>query len=279
MMILQALEFRQQQDSQGCDGWPHPQHVRLQGDVPREYYALVPAGSEDSPPLVLVHGISRNAAELVTRFAAAAERFKVPLIAPLYRKNHYGMYQQLVDRRSRRRADDALFDILRDASARWGLQDHRFHLFGFSGGAQFAHRFALLHPGRLLSCIPVSAGWYCWPDQSLNWPGGLARAPGPTVDARERARVPIHLVVGSRDIHSGESLRRNESLDALQGTNRLQRARRWCAAVRATGLSPGCSLTILPGARHSFNSAYQRGLVPLVFELLGFEKGDCGGLG
>lgn len=254
-----------------------PGHLRLPGTPPREYYAFVPPGSEGRAPLVLVHGISRNAAEVVTRFAALSEALQVPLIAPVYRKEHYGMYQQVLDQRRRTRADHALFDILRDASTRWQLDCNRFHLCGFSGGGQFAHRFALLHPRRLLSCIPVSSGWYSWPDDRLSWPLGLARAPGSAIDAAGVALLPIHVIVGDRDTRSGEALRRSPVLDALQGSNRVERAQRWCEAMKLSGLGPNCSLTLLPGAHHSFRSADRHGLVQLAFSLLGFTSGVQGG--
>ena len=66
---------------------PRMQFVRLPGEPAREYYAFTPAtlraGAE---PLVLVHGISRNAAEMVLRFSELASQCGVPLIAPLFRQ-------------------------------------------------------------------------------------------------------------------------------------------------------------------------------------------------
>lgn len=255
----------------GGNGSAHLRHLRAAGQPAREYYAFIPSGAEVQAPLVLIHGISRNAAELAARFAALAEQCSLPLIAPLFRKTDYGMYQQVVDPRHRARADDALCDILEDASQQCGLEPDRFHLFGFSGGGQFAHRFALLHPRRLLSCIPVSAGWYSWPDEQLPWPLGLAHAPSGPIDRAALAALPMHVVVGSRDTHADEALRRRPELDALQGTDRVERARRWHRAMHDSGFSPECTLTLLDGARHSFDSAHRRGLVPLVFSLLGFS--------
>lgn len=246
----------------------HPQYVQLRGEPLREYFAFVPPGSEASPPLVLVHGISRNAAEMVMRFRAHAERRKVPLVAPLFRKEAFGMYQQLVDRRSGVRADEALFDILDDVQARWQVPTDKFHLFGFSGGAQFGHRLAFLHPRRLLSCVVVSAGWYSWPDDQLKWPLGLAQAPTTELDLGALQDLPIHVLVGDRDTQSDETLRRSKVIDAIQGVGRVERAERFCGALRDHGVNPNCALTVLPGVGHSFDSASVAGVVERVFELI-----------
>ncbi len=247
----------------------HPQYVQLPGEPLREYFAFVPPGSEDSPPLVLVHGISRNAAEMVMRFRSHAEQRKVPLVAPIFRKEAFGMYQQLVDGRSGVRADEALFDILEDVQARWRVPTGKFHLFGFSGGAQFAHRFAFLHHRRLLSCVPASAGWYSWPDNQLKWPFGLSEAPAPGLDLSALKDLPMHVLVGGSDTQSDEALRRSDKIDAIQGVSRVERAERFCAAMRERQVNPGCTLTVLPEVGHSFDSACQAGVVQRVIELIG----------
>jgi pimeloyl-ACP methyl ester carboxylesterase len=249
-------------------------HFRLGGDPCREYYAFVPPGCERRVPLVLVHGISRNAAELVIRFAPLAERLGVPLIAPLFRKAEYGMYQQLLDLRTRARADLALIDILEDAKLRWGLSIDRFALFGFSGGGQFVHRFGMLHPHRLTACIPASSGWYTWPDDSLQWPHGFGEAPA-DIDREMLRRLAIHVIVGERDTELDEALRRSPEIDNLQGLDRVERARRWHQAMQTSGVAL-CTLSSLQCARHSFHSAYRRGLVRLVFSLLGHPADQLG---
>ena len=55
-------------------------------------------------------------------------------------------------------------DLLR---ALGGLADTPLHLIGFSGGGQFAHRFAQRHPGRVAACCALSAGAWTHPDGTL----------------------------------------------------------------------------------------------------------------
>ena len=70
------------------------------------------------------------------------------------------------------------------------------------------------------------------------------------------------VLIGSADLGSA-NLRSSERLDAQQGTNRLERARRWVAAMRsaasAYGLRPRVSLTEVGDIDHSFSAFYERG--------------------
>jgi pimeloyl-ACP methyl ester carboxylesterase len=252
-------------------GAGQPQFIRIPGEPDREYSAFLPESLQaDAEPLVLVHGISRNAAELVMRFADMASRFGVPLIAPLFRRESHGQYQQAVDPRSGLRSDLALCDILTDAARRFGIETGKVALFGFSGGAQFVHRFSLIHPGRVRVCVPASAGWYTMPDTELAWPLGLADMPGGAIDPAART-IPFHLIVGQRDTQGDDALRRNPELDRLQGTDRRSRAKTWDRALRRAGWSAGGSLTVLPRTRHNFACADRHGLTQTVFRLLGYE--------
>lgn len=249
---------------------PRPRFLRLPGQPEREYYLLLPTNLRPgAEPLVLVHGISRNAPELVLRFAELANRLGVPLIAPLFRRESFGQYQQVIDPRGGQRSDLALLDILDDASSRFGLSARQVALFGFSGGAQFAHRFALLHADRVRTCVPVSAGWYTMPDPELTWPLGLAQSPIPIHPQSQS--IPFHVIVGQRERDDDDALRRNHELDALQGENRRARARNWHRALRKAGWSRASSLTVLPRTRHNFSCAHRNGLIETVFRLIGHQ--------
>jgi pimeloyl-ACP methyl ester carboxylesterase len=248
---------------------------RIGGEPERQYYLFIPANLRpNAEPLVLIHGISRNAAELTARFSPVAARWGVPLIAPVFARDAYGQYQQVVDRKRGVRSDLALLHILDDTAQRFGLKTNRIALFGFSGGAQFAHRFAILHARRVRCCVPVSAGWYTMPDTALPWPLGLDGLPGGTLDPAALS-VPFHLIVGQRDTRCDDTaLRHDALLDRLQGTDRRARARAWHRALRDAGWNGESSLTTLPRTRHNFTCAHRRGLTETVFRLLGYEGTD-----
>lgn len=198
--------------------------------------------------LVCVHGISRDAKAQFDAFRLLTGQNQT-VLAPLFGRHQFPDYQRLGLYGKKMRADLALDAALERLSAITGIDTGRFHLFGFSGGAQFAHRYAMLHPHRIRSLHVAAAGWYTMPDPGVRWPYGLGgrRLARPMIrNLPLFLRLPIHVYVGGGDTARDAALRMNALLDRLQGRNRLERARRWAEAVGAR------SLTIIPAAGHGF---------------------------
>ena len=235
----------------------------------REYFSYVPEGAgPGSPVLVLVHGITRRAAEQVFRFRDEADRSGTILIAPQFPKVIYGQYQQVVDKKGTR-ADLAFIDIVRDFAAVIGDHPGKFHLFGFSGGAQFAHRFAMMYPDLVATLSLASAGWYTLPDESLPYPYGIGThpIPGQSFDIGSFLAIERHIYVGSEDRFHDDALRRSSKLDRIQGSNRVERASRWAEALNAASqrlaaFPPKSSFELLKGVGHSFASSTRRRSLP-----------------
>jgi pimeloyl-ACP methyl ester carboxylesterase len=258
------------------------------GPTLREYFSYIPDGAgPESPILVLVHGITRRAAEQIFRFRDEADRTGAVLVAPHFPKVIYGQYQQVVDKRGPR-ADLALIEIIAAVAEEIGGRAGKVHLFGFSGGAQFAHRFALIHPERVASISLASAGWYTMPDETRPYPLGIAThpIPGETFDLRKFLAIERHVYVGSEDRFQDGALRKSPRLDRLQGSNRVRRAKAWSKAMDAASrrlgaLPPSSTFEILKGVGHSFaGSAKRRSLPSRVVEKLALgnqsskQKGD-----
>lgn len=222
------------------------------------YFLRVPtSGGKGAPVLVAVHGISRNAAEHALRFAATPDWDDHVIVAPLFERKVFGRYQQLEASRTGQRSDLAflgLLDQLTDA----GFSAGRVDLFGFSGGAQFAHRFGLHHPKRLASLSLAAAGWYTAPDEATPFPLGVGRGPDDLPAARLDALLglPIQVMVGEMDTRRDATLRSSTWLDQTQGRNRLERAGAWVGALRAAardrGIEPRLLLDVLSGCGHDF---------------------------
>jgi pimeloyl-ACP methyl ester carboxylesterase len=221
----------------------------------------------DAPPLVAVHGVRRDARGQATGFAPAAATAGRLVIAPCFAEHLYPGYQRVV---TGRRADLALLELL-ERVGQAGLADTRHvELFGYSGGAQFAHRFAMLYPHRIRRLTLAAAGWYTFPDDAP-YPYGLAPARGTTLAWGPHMRVglsrflaiPIRVCVGEYDNHADALTRRGHGIDRRQGTNRLERARRWVAALHhagsALGRSPDIAFHPLPGCGHDFRSCLRLG--------------------
>lgn len=229
------------------------------GQRPLEFFLYRPTIEALGAPLVVsVHGIARNAAAHVYRLIANAEHFGLSVVAPLFEKQSYGQYQQLEDQHSGARSDQALINIIEAASEHIVAAYDKILLFGHSGGAQFAHRFAFVHPQRVASAVLVGAGWYTLPDPSQRYPYGLAAPVKGRLefDATAWIRIPLHVMVGECDVERDGTVRQSALLDRQQGETRLERARRWVEAARKyrdlyEGAAP-VTFDVLPGVGHSF---------------------------
>jgi len=217
--------------------------------------------------LVAVHGIRRGADVKAALFAPRAAALGRIVIAPLFDAQRWPRYQRLGDG-----ADSALLELLE------GLGDDavtpiearkRFDLCGFSGGAQFAHRFAMLYPERIGRLCLASAGWYTFPDHSpypygLGPPGGSgARTARMQSRFENFLRLPIDVYVGARDNRRDANTRSGDSVDRQQGRDRRSRASRWSEALAieagVRGIVPSIRFKVLPGCGHNFRRCAQRG--------------------
>jgi poly(3-hydroxybutyrate) depolymerase len=242
-------------------------HRSLRMDPSQKYLLYVSTrAARGAPILVTVHGISRNVEEHANLFAPYAEEHGVVLVAPFFTSERNDGYQRLSEEGSAQRADLALDAIVDEVAASTGAEGSQFRLFGFSGGGQFAHRYTLAHPERVISAAIGAAGWYTFPDDRTPYPYGLGASPErPKLrfDPDRFLRVPIAVFVGDADTTGGESFRRDPPLDAQQGTTRRERARRWVEAMnhaaRQRGLAPPASYHEVVGIHHSFRQFMTEG--------------------
>ena len=247
----------------------------LSGRLPLDYFLFVPADApRDVPLLVTIHGISRNAREQAERFAPLAARHGFNVVAPHFDEDEYGDYQRL-GRRGRGPRADAALDHLIDELERRGVASRELFLFGYSGGGQFVHRYVMAHPERVRAGIVASAGWYTFPDPSVDYPYGIradAELRGVRFRPKDFLRVPMLTVVGDDDRERDENLRRSHALDRQQGRNRVERAKRWVRAMRTAArereLNPRVELAMLEGAGHSFEESMKAGLGDVVADYL-----------
>lgn len=232
-------------------------------------WVYVPANvCPDSLPLVAVHGISRRAKEQVQMFADAADRTGRIVIAPLFGRRHWRHYQRISNNY---RSDRALLDLLSRIEMQGIAGLRKFDLFGYSGGAQFAHRFAMLFPQRIGKLNLAAAGCYCMPDLNTVYPYGLAARPGRKSDWGPRMmagldsylRLPISVFVGANDTVADPAFRRSPELDVNQGTNRLMRAKRYHAVLSELAhlrvIRSRISISLLPNSSHSFSQCVKSG--------------------
>jgi len=214
------------------------------------------------PPLFCIHGISRNALEHVYAFRQQADEMGFPIIAPIFDPASYRGYQTLGAKTgwNALAAFDALLD---EVSADFNAS--AVNLFGFSGGGQFAHRYAMARPARISALAISSAGWYTFPSENVRYPRGFAENTQLLMSLGEYLRIPMLAMVGSADTERDATLRQGKKINAQQGADRVARAKNWTGAVNAAagerGLPPPAAFAELAGAAHSFVECVAAGLV------------------
>lgn len=233
---------------------------------PRFAYSLyVPTPRAGTPGLVVtIHHTLRNFIECRDGFADFGERHHRVVLAPLFPVGVQGDgdpdgYKYL--REGDLRYDLLLHRMIEGVVRETGCEGRRFWLQGYSGGGHFAHRYLLVHPGRLHAVSVGAPGQVTRVDESTDWWGGVRDLEAQFGHALDRAalqRVPVQLVVGSEDTRAEEmghapGTRYWRADAAATGTNRIQRLRTLEASLRDAGAD--VSFETMPGVAHSAGSA------------------------
>lgn len=242
--------------------------TRAEG-APLDCRLYLPGGTvRPERTMIAVHGIAREVDDQIAGWRSFADLTGVAVVAPAFDSAEFAGYQRLAVGAGpgRRRPDEALLRLLAWLEVGGWVRSGRLVLFGHSGGAQFAHRFLLLHPGVADAAVLSSAGWYTWPESDRPFPQGL-RLPGNWVGSCRLEGIldtPVLVTVGECDTERDGALRTEPELDAVQGEDRVTRARRWVEAVGEAAAKAGrggrIELRVLPGARHSFRDCLRAGL-------------------
>ncbi|OIQ85182.1 hypothetical protein GALL_329740 [mine drainage metagenome] len=232
--------------------------------VLRYRFQLAPRADAGAGLLVAVHGVRRNAAEQWDAFAEQARQAPCHLLVPCFDEKSYPDYQRLGRPERGQRADLHLIALVARLADQHGFDPADLRLFGHSGGAQFVHRFVMAHPELVHRYALSAAGWYTFPDDTLDYPLGTHHLPArfPRFDPQRYLRVPGRVFVGEREHAQSPLLRRGDAVDTAQGCDRRDRARRWVGAMREAArthaMPPVLDLVELPDAAHSFRAMVKR---------------------
>ena len=260
--------------------------LNLNGRSKQIYYLYVPRRIKQPGRLfVTVHGISRNAREHAERFAPFAEQQGVVLVAPRFSRRRFASYQRLAPRAAGQRSDAMLDRIVSEVREQVDLPEAPLYLFGYSGGGQFVHRYAMAHPTHVARAVIGAAGWYTFPDPRVRYPRGLRFRPDetPLFEGPDLLKVPMAVMVGGADVKRDPALNQSPRIDRQQGGNRCERGQRWVSAMQeaaqAQGLATRYQFQVLPGVGHDFTSAMVRGgMGEAVFDYLfsGQDRAQAG---
>jgi poly(3-hydroxybutyrate) depolymerase len=235
-----------------------------QADPRFSYSLFVPEDlRDDEPPLqlwVFVHGTGRRTVLYLDAFAELARAERAVVVTPLFPAGIDGpndIHNYKTIDGAGVRFDLLLTSMIDEVARRWSVETSTFFLHGFSGGGQFANRFALLHPERLTAVSIGAPGQVTLPTAEEPWPRGVADTEerfGIAYDAAAVARVPVQVVVGSLDDDPAEVA---AVLTDGSAVGRLTRAHTLTEALRAVGSS--VRLDVVEGVGH--DGAAMTGLV------------------
>lgn len=227
------------------------------------YIHLPPQASRNQPLRValVLHGMGAKGDAFAKALAGETDRYSWVIVAPNLPYRDYMEPKILME-------DDIkitkmLIDTLNALPARLNLSlQPRALVFGFSRGAQLAHRFAMMYPDRVESVATVAAGTYTLPvenagAQLLPFPfgiGDLDKLIGHAFDWNNFKKVSFWVGVGERDNQARDVPRQ---FDPYQGANRVDRARAFERALRSIGVD--VQLMIFPNAGHEVTSEMRRG--------------------
>lgn len=241
--------------------------VACQADPRFSYCLYVPR--RRTPPsrlLVAIHDTLRNNQSLRDLFADFAEASDSLVLAPLFpagagSAEELDNYKYLHFRDIR--FDELVLHMVAEVAARHGLDDARFSLFGFSGGAHFVHRFLYVHPARVAAAVVAAPGSVTLPVDDYPWWAGVAdfeRIFGRPIDWERLRQVPVHLVVGADDTNPGGIVQGRDHPNWVEGAaaaggNRVERLRSLHAHLQRLGAR--VTLEELPGVGHEIGPVVQ----------------------
>ncbi|MFI6086278.1 alpha/beta hydrolase [Streptomyces sp. NPDC051217] len=227
-----------------------------QKDQRFSYCLYVPAAYKTAttplPLVVLVHGTQRMAERYRNEFRDFAEEHACVVLAPLFPAgivvpgDLHG-YKKIDGHGVR--YDHVLLDIVEEVGQRYRVNTERLLLQGFSGGGQFAHRFAYLHPERLAAVSIGAPGRVTRISQDVPWWPGTANMKevfGKDLSLPELRDTKVQMVVGGNDTETWEIA--EPGLDA-GGDTRVERLISLRDNFRQNGIE--VRFDIVPGVAHS----------------------------
>lgn len=196
--------------------------------APRE---IATRGGDSYRIVVAVHGSDRDFHELRESFADLADRENLIILAPLFPSGiedteDHDNYKYILYRGIR--FDQILLAMVDEVVQRFGLKNESFYMFGFSGGAHFAHRFLYLHPERLSAVSVAAPGSVTLIDESQDWwvgTGNIKEVFGLPFRLDIIRQVPVQLLIGDNDLITDAITHSESSPHWMPGANSAGKTR------------------------------------------------------
>ena len=208
------------------------------------WYQLPETVLPDTPVVVVMHGVNRDADRYRDEWADLALAYRFIVIVPEFSRadfpgaNGYntGFFEE-TDGTPRPRSQwsfaviEPLFDDIRH---RFGTAVPRYTIYGHSAGAQFVHRFVMFMPeARIEQAMAANAGWYTMPDPAIAFPYGVKGAPITAETVKTALSKPLTLLLGTADTDTADPDLRTTAEANRQGPHRYARGHSFHAEGRA----------------------------------------------
>ena len=235
-------------------------------DKPITVYTHLPVeGATDLPVMFVLHGHSRSVISNCGYWTASARQYKFIVICPEFDETQFpgsAYYQNGMMYLNNQYTDsttwtynliEEIFTFLKENDA---TSYDTYGIYGYSGGGQFVHRYALFtNPSRASLIISGASGWYTLPNYSESFPYGLNNSPFNENLLREKFMLPMIILVGENDNNPNDSSLRKTSQAMRQGSHRFERAKFFYDQAgeesRKIGVNLGWNLITVPNVGHS----------------------------
>lgn len=208
------------------------------------WYELPDQVAPDTPVVIVMHGVDRDADRYRDEWAELARRYRLIVIVPEFGRADFpgslgyntGFFAE-ADGTPRPRvlwsfaAIEPLFDVAR---RRFGTSVKSYTLYGHSAGAQFVHRFVMFMPeARIEQAIAANAGWYTMPDTATAFPYGIKGTPVGKATLKAALGKPLTVLLGTADTDPTDPNLRTTAKANRQGPHRYARGQSFFEAGRA----------------------------------------------
>jgi poly(3-hydroxybutyrate) depolymerase len=236
------------------------QILSLQADDRFAYALFRPRSATDQPAglVVTIHDTERKFMEHLDSFKTFAEQHQHVVVAPLFPADLLGDgnedgYKFLREQSIRY---DLVLNAMVDEVAQATGCTTRFMLQGYSGGGQYAHRYMLLHPDRVVAASIAAPGEVTLPDDQARWWTGIQDVDQLfdwPVDLQALQRMAVQLVVGEKDTDTSRLTvqppsRFWESDEVRLRSNRIERLRTLHKALNECRIP--ATFELMPGREH-----------------------------
>lgn len=250
------------------------------GQVMTVHYVMDARYNPADPPVMVLHGMLRNADEYRDAWIDLASEHHFLVLAPEFSEAQFpGTEGYNLGNLYRSESDltplpealwsypvvGELFDYLKAHDL---TRSDGYVAFGHSAGSQYLHRAQALFPDpRLHLVVAANAGWYTFPDLEVSWPYGLQGTRFKEADFAVFLQSRLVILLGNADTDPHHASLRRTPEAMRQGSHRLLRGQAFLRAgqdkARKLGVPFAWRLQIVDGVEHN-----NKGMAPTAAQLM-----------